>query len=90
MPYLEPRHRERWDRYLTPLLNQIHFGTTSLGDLNYIITRILLKRLARNLSYTALCGVMGTLVCVGLELYRRVAAPYEDKKCAENGEVYDV
>ena len=32
--------------------------------------------------------VLGVLECVKLELYRRVAAPYEDKKCQENGDVY--
>jgi len=32
----------------------------------------------------------GVLRCVELELYRRLAAPYEDLKCAENGDVYQV
>jgi hypothetical protein len=25
-----------------------------------------------------------------MELYRRIAAPYEDKKCEENGDVYSI
>jgi len=32
---------------------------------------------------------IGALECAKLELYRRVAAPYEDTKIAENGDVYD-
>ena len=31
---------------------------------------------------------MGALECAKLELYRRVAAPYEDVKIMENGDVY--
>ena len=30
------------------------------------------------------------LECAKLELYRRVAAPYEDEKIDQNGDVYDV
>jgi len=34
--------------------------------------------------------VIGVLECAKLELYRRVAAPYEERKRIENGEVYAV
>jgi len=33
-------------------------------------------------------AIIGALECAKLELYRRVAAPYEDDKIAENGDVY--
>jgi hypothetical protein len=33
--------------------------------------------------------MIGVLECAKLELYRRVAAPYEDAKCEDNGDVYD-
>jgi hypothetical protein len=33
---------------------------------------------------------IGVLECAKLELYRRVAAPYEDEKIAESGDVYTV
>lgn len=32
--------------------------------------------------------ILGVLECVKLELYRRVAAPYEDRKIEENGDVF--
>lgn len=32
--------------------------------------------------------VLATVKCAQLEFYRRVAAPYEDAKCMENGDVY--
>ena len=33
-------------------------------------------------------AIIGALECAKLELYRRVAAPYEDDKIIENGDVY--
>ena len=33
-------------------------------------------------------GFRGALRCAQMEFYRRVAAPYEDKKIQENGDVY--
>lgn len=32
--------------------------------------------------------IIGALECCKLELYRRIAAPYEDIKIGENGDVY--
>ena len=59
------------------------------GELNYLLTRECDDYITRKgLSYNNLNEVMGVLACVQAELYRRVAAPYEDKKCRENGEVY--
>ena len=61
------------------------------GELNYYITDALDTYLSvRGLSYTTLNEVIGVLECAKLELYRRIAAPYEDAKCAENGDVYTV
>ncbi len=33
-------------------------------------------------------AVVGALECAKLELYRRMVAPYENGKIAENGDVY--
>jgi hypothetical protein len=60
------------------------------GDLNYTITRLCDQYIiARGgVSYTLLNEVIGVLECAKQELYRRVAAPYEDKKLQANGDVY--
>jgi hypothetical protein len=59
------------------------------GELNYQITLLLKKYLVDNgLSYSKINDVMGALEGAKLEFYRRVAAPYEDKKIIENGDVY--
>lgn len=36
----------------------------------------------------SLADVIGTIECVKLEFYRRVVAPYEDKKAEQNGDAY--
>lgn len=60
------------------------------GDLNYTITRLVDSYASRNgkLSYASINTVIGVLSCVLQEYYRRVAAPYENSKCQENGDVY--
>jgi len=63
----------------------------SFGKLNYAITKIVLgyaRKYYAKSKYSASVVVMGTLVCVGLEFYRRFTAPHEDKKIEENGDVY--
>jgi len=42
----------------------------------------------KGLSYSNVNEIIGALECIKLELYRRVAAPYEDLKIEENGDVY--
>lgn len=60
------------------------------GQLNYAITALLNRYIAdrHGVTYGTVNEIVGVLECAKLELYRRVAAPYEDRKCAENGDVY--
>lgn len=59
------------------------------GELNYQVSKLCNDYIAmRGLSYTVLNELVGVLECAKLELYRRIAVPYEDKKLGENGEVY--
>lgn len=62
----------------------------SAGDLNYLITKLLLEYIDEKggMSYTVVNEVVGVLECAKLELYRRLAAPYEDEKRELNGDVY--
>lgn len=62
---------------------------TVAGELNFTITTAVDSYLVtRGVSYTSINEAIGALECAKLELYRRVAAPYEELKRAENGEVY--
>ena len=40
------------------------------------------------ISYSRINELIGVLECAKIELYRRIAAPYEDDKSRINGDVY--
>ena len=61
------------------------------GDLNYQFSKLVNDFLAtKGLSYAAINEVVGALECCTLEVYARIARPYEDKKVIANGEVFTV
>lgn len=61
------------------------------GELNWLITILISEYVnKKGMSYTTLNEVVGVLECAKLELYRRVAAPYEDQKMQQNGDVYQL
>jgi hypothetical protein len=63
----------------------------SPGELNFKITTILDRYITEvhgSLTYGAINDCIGVLECAKLELYRRLAAPYEEIKKAQNGDVY--
>lgn len=55
------------------------------GELNYVVTKILKE--IYPLRYFHINKAIGVLECIKLEYYRRVAAPYEDSKIKESGDV---
>lgn len=81
MPYITADARARLDAGGTP---------ETAGELNYAITRLVDAYLIQQgeIRYAHLNEVIGVLECAKLELYRRVAAPYEDRKRGETGDVY--
>jgi len=61
------------------------------GEFNYTVTCITHRFIkAHKFKYATLARVIGGLICVVFELYRRVATPYEDEKIKENGCVSDL
>lgn len=89
MPYIRRELREQLDPAIETVKSAI--GRLPAGDadgiMNYAITKILTGIYGRR--YSAYMAMVGTLEAVKLELYRKLAAPYEDRKAIENGEVYD-
>ncbi|RMH34263.1 MAG: hypothetical protein D6690_11010 [Nitrospirae bacterium] len=81
MPYISQNARTRLAQGGAP---------ETPGELNYLVTRLLDGYLERKgpLSYASLNEAIGVLECAKLELYRRLAAPYEDRKRLETGDVY--
>jgi len=87
MPYIKKEQRER----INNALDHVIFDVLDDGGLNYAITRICHRWIiSHRLRYFTLVRVMGGLICVMFELYRKVAAPYEDKKRMENGPISDL
>ena len=87
MPYINTDKRELID----PHVNELCGLLANMGDLNYTITQLCDAYLAteEGIRYSRLNDLVGALECAKLELYRRVAAPYEDLKAQENGDAYE-
>ena len=87
MPYIKKEARGKYEEALKGLIGILKAQPVESidGDLNYIITRILKE--SYPLRYFNLNRAVGVLECCKLEFYRRVAAPYEDTKIKENGDV---
>ncbi len=93
MPYITQAQRANLDGAIDELANRVRLTCEQDkkrpdGMLNYIMTKLLLKTVAKDLRYINLQRAVGCLECCKLELYRKKAAPYEDRKAADNGEVY--
>jgi hypothetical protein len=85
MPYIKKVFRSPMDTHIEELAKLAQ----TPGDLNYIISRLASLTLHyEGKSYNVLNALVGALECAKLEMYRRVAAPYEDLKIVENGDVY--
>lgn len=86
MPYILPEKRDDLDPVIEQLSGRLI--NSGAGELNYVITRLLSDHYMFN-RYAFINEAIGILECAKQEFYRRVAVPYEDKKIAENGDVYD-
>lgn len=59
------------------------------GELNFLITCAMIEYVEKHgLSYKTINDCLGAAEGAKLEFYRRIAAPYEEKKIDENGDVY--
>jgi hypothetical protein len=75
MPYI-PTHSRPYAARNTP---------SNSGELNYKITTEIHKYLLKHgICYNNINECIGVLECVKQELYRRVVAPYEERKIKEN------
>lgn len=73
-----------------PYLTETDFNSPN-GELNRAITKLILKYLHdQKPRYSTINDIIGALECAKMELYRRVAIPYEDKKIQEHGDIYEM
>lgn len=89
MPYIDETDRlhlrRESKRRVIDSIGQLPAGP---GELNYMITIIIKQYLGGSPNYTRINEAIGALECAKLELYRRIAVPYEEEKIKENGDVY--
>lgn len=67
----------------------VQWATVSIkvpGELNYLISRVLAQHQD---GYHDMSAWRAAVIDAAEEYYRRVMAPYEDRKCKENGDVYE-
>ena len=85
MPYIDQWTRAEMSGYqgVSPR------GPETPGELNYVITKVIVDYYdSKNFDYQVVNDIIGALEGAKLEFYRRIVAPYEDRKREENGEVY--
>lgn len=80
MPYIPEINRKP--------LAEGKFIPCNAGELNFLITYLCDRYLKNEFNYSRINEVIGVLECAKMELYRRIAAPYEDTKIMEYGDVY--
>jgi broad-specificity NMP kinase len=87
MPYILKTEREKFDadiRHLVAVLSPRGWE----GELNYVLSTLLNRAVGRRgVNYVNINALIGVLECCKLELYRRLAEPYEDTKIVENGDI---
>jgi len=87
MPYIKRSERDQLAHFIRCITGP--GPVQSVGQLNYVISCLVAYWIGTTPSYGRLNSAIGVLECCKLELYRRLAVPYEDKKIQENGDVFD-
>jgi len=87
LPYIKTSNRTKYNTVLKELIKTLKALPPEEvdGELNYVITKLLKE--IYPLRYFHINKAIGVLECAKLEYYRRVAAPYEDLKIQESGDV---
>jgi hypothetical protein len=92
MPYIDGNQRALIETPLSMVIAHITIQEKEkdrVGMVNYTISAMMNEILKTDgISYHTINGLIGVLECAKLELYRRVASPYEDEKIQSNGDVY--
>jgi ribosomal protein S3AE len=87
LPYIKAKNRIKYNKVLEELVKILKTLPSEEidGEFNYIVTKMLKE--IYPLRYFHINKAVGVLECIKLEYYRRVAAPYEDSKIKESGDV---
>ena len=88
-PYIKQDQRFQLNDHIDKLVYSMdHMGDDARkGVFNYVITKIALGVIGKELKYGKINDVVGAMECCKMEYYARKTRPYEEKKAIENGEV---
>jgi hypothetical protein len=87
MPYITQDDRQQYDADLDAIDEGLdEYGYIS-GHVTYVLYKIMARWFKKQPSYSTICKIRGCLIGTLAEFDRRIAAPYEDKKIKENGDV---
>jgi len=87
MPYIEKKDRPNYDELTTQLVDLLEDVDFNVGHVNYVVYSIMQEWFYRRMKYSSLNDIRGVLGNVASEVYRKLAVPYEDKKCQQNGDI---
>lgn len=90
MPYIPKEDRPPIDEVIDQAETALRVHDDDIaGRLNYLISSLCARVLdRRGVNYNNINATIGVLQATQLEMYRRLAAPYEDKKKDLNGDVF--
>lgn len=88
MPYIDKEARDDFAAVVD--FKNLGRMIGNAGELNYVISSIVASYLESHdaINYAAINEVVGVIECAKLEMYRRIAVPYENIKIEDNGDVY--
>jgi hypothetical protein len=87
MPYITQEDRTATEDNLFG--DALQFVPNNAGELNFLVSTLIDNYLTEHgVRYRHINEMIGALECCKLELYRRIASPYEDVVMAKNGDAY--
>ncbi len=87
MPYISQEDRNTYDDRLDDLCFALEEEGYQEGHVTYVLYKIVARWFKYQPGYKAIARIRGVLWGTTAEFDRRVAAPYEDEKIKENGDV---
>jgi hypothetical protein len=89
MPYIHADDRAMLDEYINVLDKRLALlgPMNQPGAFNYVVTRLVASAINRTKRYATIATFTGVLENVKQELYRRLAADYEDYAISRNGDI---
>ena len=91
MPYIPRENKLAYMDALAEIQDAFASAEAGDGDLNYVLTQVAVAWLMYHnppYGYTMRSRVLAAFEGAKMEYYRRVMAPYEDRKREDNGDVF--